>query len=64
MATARCEVPGCTGTATQTTVTGQHMCERCHDWRVADESACMALNGACAPVAFTPWWRRLLSRRL
>ncbi len=62
MASTPCEVPGCAGPATQTTVTGQHLCERCHDRRVADECACMVLNGASAPVAFTSWWRRLLAR--
>lgn len=58
----QCEIPGCTADAHTHTVTGQHLCEHCHENRVADEAACMALNGASAPLAFVSWWRRLFAR--
>jgi hypothetical protein len=59
----QCDTVGCTARGDHRTVTGGHLCEHCHDERVADEAACMTLNGACAPVAFVPWWRRVLHRR-
>ncbi|HEY3714216.1 MAG TPA: hypothetical protein VGL39_06785 [Jatrophihabitantaceae bacterium] len=64
MQATRCDgwVNGCTGAGEHRTVTGGHLCENCHDNRVADEAACMAGNGTPPPLAFTSWWRRLLGR--
>jgi len=58
-----CDGPGCTGEGEHRTVTGEHLCEHCHDVRVADEAACMAINGASPPLVFVSWWRRLLGHR-
>lgn len=57
-----CDIIGCTAEAEHRTVTGDKLCERCHEERLAAESACMAGNGASPPLAFVSWWRRVLRR--
>jgi hypothetical protein len=57
-----CDTRGCTAAGDNRTVTGGHLCEHCYEARAAEAAACMAGNGATAPLAFVSWWRRLFGR--